>query len=89
MVLHFQRNLQRGEILVPRTIQGIGLCVQSYSLRGSADHRLNWTLLRKELLRRTGESFDSAQRCYDIQGRMEKRDAQSFTGGYREAAKMS
>ncbi len=42
MVFHFPRNLQRGDILVPRTIQGIGLCVQSYSLRGSADRRINW-----------------------------------------------
>jgi hypothetical protein len=41
MVLHFPRNLQRGDILVHRTIQDIGHCVQSYSLYCSADHRIN------------------------------------------------
>ena len=43
MVLHLQRNLQRGDILVPRTIQGIGHCVQSYSLHSFVDRRINWT----------------------------------------------
>jgi len=53
MVLHFPRNLQRGHILVPRTIQGIGLCVQSYSLLGFVDHRINWTGIEEE----TGTSY--------------------------------
>jgi len=43
MVFHFQRNLQRGDILVPRTIQNINLCVQSYSLHSFVDRRINWT----------------------------------------------
>ena len=42
MVLHFARNLQRGDILVHRTIQAIDLCVQSYPLRGFvARQRIN------------------------------------------------
>ena len=43
MVLHFPRNLQRGDILVPRNIQDIHLSVQHYSLHRSADRRINWT----------------------------------------------
>ena len=48
MVLHFKGNLQRGDILVPRAIQDIHLRVQSYSLCGSADHRINWRVLKKQ-----------------------------------------
>jgi len=42
VVFHFERNLQRGDILVPRTIQGIGLCVQSYPFHSFADCRINY-----------------------------------------------
>ncbi len=45
MVFHFERNLQRGDILISRTIQAIGHCVHSYSLRGSADHRIKRSIL--------------------------------------------
>ena len=41
MVLHFKRGIQRGDILVPRTIQDICLCVLSYSLHSLVDHRIN------------------------------------------------
>ena len=40
MVFHFPRGLQRGDILVPRAVQGIDHCVQSYSLRGFVDRRI-------------------------------------------------
>jgi len=42
MVLHFPRGLQRGHLLVPRTIQDIHLCLQSYSLHRSAHPWINW-----------------------------------------------
>jgi hypothetical protein len=47
IVLHLQRNLQRGFLLVPRTIQAIGLCVHSYSLHSFVDCRINWTSLEE------------------------------------------
>ncbi len=41
IVFHFERNLQRGDILVHRTIQAIGHCVHSYSLHSFVDRRIN------------------------------------------------
>ncbi len=42
-VLHLQRNLQRDDILVHRTIQAIDHGVHSYSLHSFVDHHINWT----------------------------------------------
>ena len=47
MVLHFPRNLQRGDILISRTIQDNGLCVQSYSIHSFVDRRINWTSIEE------------------------------------------
>jgi hypothetical protein len=49
MVLHSKRGLQRSDILFSRTIQSIGLCVQSYSLRGSADHQIKRSIQQTQI----------------------------------------
>ena len=49
VVFHFPRNLQRGDILVHRAIQNIGLCVQSYSLCGSADRRIKRSIQQTQI----------------------------------------
>jgi hypothetical protein len=41
IVLHLQRNLQRADILVHRTIQAIAHCVYSYSLHSFVDRRID------------------------------------------------
>ena len=58
IVFHSKRGLQRGDILVHRTIQAIGHCVQSYSLHSFVDRRINWTLLRPLDLRPRGTTED-------------------------------
>ena len=49
MVLHFPRNLQRGDILVPRTIQGIDHCVHSYSLHSFVDRRIKRSIQQTQI----------------------------------------
>ena len=59
MVFHLQRNLQRGDILVHRTIQDIGHCVQSYPLHSFVDRRINWTIPSTVTQDRQASSFES------------------------------
>jgi len=42
IVPHFERDLQRGHILIHRTIQDIRHCVQYYSIHSFADCRINY-----------------------------------------------
>lgn len=57
MVLDFERGFQRGDILVPRAVQDIDLCVQSYSLHCPVDHQINRARSIKGLIVRGWSGF--------------------------------